>query len=51
MNRKSVFVFGIAFGSWLNAWPALIGPWYSFVFAYLLVFLSLAFETYSRGAK
>ncbi len=41
MSNRSRFLFGMACGAWLNIWPAAAGHWGPFVFAYILVFISL----------
>lgn len=41
MSRRNVFLFGLAFGAWLNIWPGLIGGMWSFWFAYALVFYAM----------
>jgi len=41
MRRRSIFLFGLGIGAWLNIWPPALHPWAGFVFAYALVFVAL----------
>lgn len=47
ISNRTRFLFGAAVGAWLNIWPHAIGPWGSFVFAYILVFVCLWSATIS----
>jgi hypothetical protein len=47
----TIFLFGGACGAWLNIWPGAFGPWGSFCFAYVLVFIALGALMWERGLK
>lgn len=41
MTRRTIFLFGLGVGAWLNIWTPFMGPWVGFVFAYALCFWAL----------
>lgn len=54
MSKRSIFVFGMAIGAWLNIWPNVVAPlwqWGPFVFAYILVFAAIGVVAYDRGLR
>lgn len=49
MSRRSLFLFGLGFGAWLNIWPPAIHPAAGFVFAYALVAIAFASNAWSHA--
>jgi hypothetical protein len=50
-DKKVVFMFGLAFGAWLNVWPPAFHPFLGFGFAYFLLVVAMGYHIWKSPSN